>query len=129
MNANSRRILNRLTDNLRLTESTEFEVADGGGVLVLRTAKRQFDVVRYRKRAGSQRRAVELAVLFIVKGTGDFYPVRYSVDPPRELDLARESISTQSPDEYEQHELARNMDDWLPNVERSIGRPSVAQAG
>ncbi len=31
VNANSRRILNRLTDNRKLTESTEFKTEDEGG--------------------------------------------------------------------------------------------------
>ena len=128
---NSRRILERLTKNVRPTGSAEFGEENDKRVLVLSIGEREFDVVLYRKASSmtTKRRFVQLAMLFIVSETGDFYPVRYLSDPPLESDLASGGIATQEVGDFEQRQLAGHADDWLPTVERLIDSPPVAQAG
>ena len=128
---NSRRILERLTKNVRPTGSAEFGEENDKRILVLAIGEREFDVVLYRKASSmmTTRRSVQLAMLFIVSETGDFYPVRYLSDPPLESDLAGGGIATQEVGDFEQRQLAGHADDWLPNVERLIDSSLVAQAG
>lgn len=129
VNPNSRRILNHLTSSRTLVDSAEFGTNGSGRVRVFRTAQHAFWVVRDRKPNGRRIPQVELAVEFSTTAAGDYYPVGYLNDPPRAPNFEDGSISSEALSPDKQQQLARNMDDWLPDVERTIGSPPVAQAG
>lgn len=129
---NSRRILDRMTQNVLAAGSIELGESGEGEkpVLVLAVGRREFDVVEYRSLGpGQKRRLVKLAMQFIADDVGNYYPVRYVADPPRDLEFKTGGLATRDVAGWEQRQLAGHADDWLRAVERLIERSPVAQAG